>query len=222
MKAVGQVVIGVCVGGATLTRRIVNALERSEWSFAPKPNVVPVAKGHILSGFDLLVLDSMAALTRSGISQGGADGTVPTIVVVLDGEDDPALAQIIALGACTIVDRDDPECRLVRAAEEAIDGSFWVSPVFVTRLRALLATAADRGHADPPSPSHGETLTPREREVLRLLAQGLSNGQIGAALGVTTGAVKFHVSNLLRKYSCERRSQLIIMIRPSVYDGCLA
>lgn len=66
---------------------------------------------------------------------------------------------------------------------------------------------------DPPGPALPEPLTPREREVLRLLADGASNQQIAAALVISLATAKKHVSNLLGKLGAASRTQAIARAR---------
>ena len=72
-------------------------------------------------------------------------------------------------------------------------------------------------HAEPPAPApltpvasaprHAPHLTPRELEVLRLIADGLSNAAIGEALVISPGTVARHVTNLLNKTGCRNRAE---------------
>jgi len=55
------------------------------------------------------------------------------------------------------------------------------------------------------------TLSPREREVLRLFAGGHSNKQIARALGITERTVKFHVTSILNKLGAENRAQAVAL-----------
>lgn len=65
---------------------------------------------------------------------------------------------------------------------------------------------------DPPSAAltveGAEELTDREKQVLRLVATGISNQRIGDQLGITANTVKYHVANLLRKYGARTRAEL--------------
>lgn len=88
-------------------------------------------------------------------------------------------------------------------------------------VRGIRAVARDESAFDPrsaaamvrglsaPAASEERRLTERELEVLRLLAQGLSNRQIGARLFVSDTTVKFHVGNVMRKLGVSRRAEAV-------------
>ena len=81
-----------------------------------------------------------------------------------------------------------------------------VAPSLVGRLLAELRATDRRPHA--PAPSRPEdTLSARELEILRLVAQGLANKEIGSRLSITEGTVKNHVSALLRLLKARNRTQ---------------
>lgn len=61
---------------------------------------------------------------------------------------------------------------------------------------------------DAPQPSFLDRLSPREREVARLLAKGQSNKELAAALGISLGTVKDHVHAVLRKSGCSSRLEV--------------
>lgn len=74
-------------------------------------------------------------------------------------------------------------------------------------LRAPAVTAA----ADPGWTALLEQLTPREREVLHCLPQGLSNAEMGAQLGIAAGTVKIHVERVLHKLGVKDRTQAAVL-----------
>jgi DNA-binding NarL/FixJ family response regulator len=78
--------------------------------------------------------------------------------------------------------------------------------------RRLVATFAS-GPAPPAAPTAGRLarLTDREREVLALVADGLTNAEIGARLHITAGTAKTHVARLLHKLAARDRIQLVIL-----------
>jgi DNA-binding NarL/FixJ family response regulator len=99
-------------------------------------------------------------------------------------------------GAIGYLLKDTKAKELCRAIKAAAAGQVQLSPKAATRLiREVQA---------PESP---ETLTPREAEVLHLLAQGKSNQEIGSALVIAVKTVKTHVGNILSKLGVASRTQ---------------
>ena len=90
--------------------------------------------------------------------------------------------------------------------------------------RRLIAEFARRPEPGAPPPRALDELTEREREVLLLLARGLSNGQIAAELGLDEATVKTHVARVLMKLDLRNRAQAVIyayetgLITPGRYD----
>ncbi|MFI6096542.1 LuxR C-terminal-related transcriptional regulator [Lentzea sp. NPDC051213] len=120
------------------------------------------------------------------------DAVGPRTVAVLSSPG--AVAGLVRSGVTGLVLADDPVDDIVRAVHDVHRFGGWVSPRLVS---ALLP-------GPPPA-----SLTGRERETLRLLADGHENAEIAAAMFITVGAVKYHVSNLLRKFGCRDRTQLV-------------
>ena len=80
-------------------------------------------------------------------------------------------------------------------------------------LRALFTWAAERGQdSGPDHLAHQEALSDREREVAALIARGLTNRQIAAALLITTQTANKHVSNILGKLALSTRSQVAVWV----------
>ncbi|MFD4669164.1 LuxR C-terminal-related transcriptional regulator [Lentzea sp. NPDC058450] len=116
----------------------------------------------------------------------------PGTVAVLPSSD--AVEGLVRLGVTGLVLADDPLEDVVRAIHDVARFGGWVSPRLVP---ALLP-------GPPPA-----SLTSRERETLRLVAEGRENAEIAEAMFITVSAVKYHVSNLLRKFGCRDRTQLV-------------
>jgi DNA-binding NarL/FixJ family response regulator len=87
----------------------------------------------------------------------------------------------------------------------------------VARGEALLDPAVTRGvierfaHRAAPPPADLSQLTARELDVLKLIARGLTNAEIGDALVVARGTVKTHVANVLSKLGCRDRTQAVVL-----------
>jgi DNA-binding NarL/FixJ family response regulator len=88
--------------------------------------------------------------------------------------------------------------------------------------RRLIAEFASQGRAAPRSPVSLAVLTPRETEVLRLIARGLSNAEISEALVIAEQTTKTHVGRFLAKLDLRNRAQAVVLAYESglVTPGC--
>lgn len=138
----------------------------------------------------------------------GREGPEPPVVVLVDDEDDARRA--LAAGASGVVLRGSETERLEAAAVAVRAGLLVVDDAFVELLPGAL------GPGVLPS---GEKLTPREEEVMGLLAQGLSNREIAAALEVSVHTAKFHVNAILAKLGAQTRTEAVVLaVRLGVLD----
>ncbi|MDX1992681.1 MAG: response regulator transcription factor [bacterium] len=110
--------------------------------------------------------------------------------------EDKAVVGAIKAGAIGYLLKDTESDELIRAIKAAAEGQVQLSPKAAARLMREVRA--------PESP---ETLTDRETEVLRLLAQGKSNKEIAAELVIGEKTVKTHVSNILSKLGVTSRTQ---------------
>jgi DNA-binding NarL/FixJ family response regulator len=110
-------------------------------------------------------------------------------------------------GASGFVLKDTPPRELLRAIEIVAAGDALLAPSITRRLIAEFA--ARRDPADP-SPVLAE-LTEREREITRLVAEGLTNSEIAGRLVISPLTAKTHVSNILRKLGCRDRAALVAL-----------
>jgi NarL family two-component system response regulator LiaR len=147
---------------------------------------------------DVILLD-LAMPDRDGL------GALPQLkdlgrVIVLTsfGEDDRLFAALRG-GAVGFLLKDTEPPELVRAIRTAHAGQSPLSPAVAARVIDQLAQAG--------RPRAIDQLTPREREVLRLLAVGLSNKRIALELGVAEKTVKTHVGHVLAKLELSDRTQ---------------
>ena len=120
------------------------------------------------------------------------------IVLTSFGEDDRLFAALRG-GAAGFLLKDTEPAELVRAIRSAHAGQSPLSPAVAARVIDQLAQAG--------RPRAFDALTPREREVLRLLADGLSNKRIALELGVAEKTVKTHVGHVLAKLDLTDRTQ---------------
>lgn len=122
------------------------------------------------------------------------------ILVLTTFLDEQLVVRAIRAGAKGYVVKDVDTTGLIRAIRDVARGGSAFDP--------RSAAAMVRGlHAPPPEES--TQLTSREREVIALLARGLSNGEIGAQLYISETTAKFHVGNILRKLGVARRTEAV-------------
>ncbi|MEU8567165.1 response regulator transcription factor [Streptomyces pathocidini] len=126
------------------------------------------------------------------------------IVLTMFGEDD-YVDEAVRAGASGFLLKDTPPEELLRAIRQVAAGNAMLDPAVTSRI---LHTLADQG----PRVTNAEEaalagLTTREVDVLRLVARGLSNADIGAQLHSTEGTVKGQVSRLLTKLGVDNRVQ---------------
>ena len=120
------------------------------------------------------------------------------IVLTSFADDDRLLPAIQAGAAGYLLKNADPQ-EVVRAVRAAHAGEALLDPAVAARLVDAIAQPAGSEPAEP--------LTPREREVLALIARGLSNKLIARELGIAEKTVKTHVGHLLAKLGVTDRTQ---------------
>jgi DNA-binding NarL/FixJ family response regulator len=128
----------------------------------------------------------------------------PAVVALTDGPDGAALADALRLGARAVLPRDAAAEEIVAAVEAAAVGLMVLDLSSASVLLPLLAAG---GHAAPSSQT--ETLTPREIEVLGMLAEGAGNKIIARRLGISEHTVKFHVGSILAKLNASSRTEAV-------------
>ena len=130
-------------------------------------------------------------------------------LTVVAGEADVAAA--IAAGASGYVIKDAPIDDVITAIRAAVSGTAWLSP----RAARAVLDRMRREHieAGPPSQTPGEELSPRELEVLELVARGMDNNEIAAKLFISPRTAKNHVSSILSKLGVTNRIQAAVYWR---------
>jgi len=127
-------------------------------------------------------------------------------LLALAPDDGPA-AEALAAGARGVLYRDAGPRRLVAALEAVARGLVVLdADLAAPLLRPQDVGAASPGELDEPV----EPLTPREVEVLQLLAEGLSNKRIGSRLGISEHTAKFHVNAILGKLGAQGRTEAVV------------
>lgn len=116
-------------------------------------------------------------------------------VVLTSFDDDSALSEALEAGALAYVLKTVRGAEITDVIKAVADGRVLLDERTVTRRRA--------DHGDPTA-----DLTPSERKVLNLIGDGMSNREIGEALGVAEKTVKNHITSLLAKMGLQRRTQV--------------
>jgi len=132
--------------------------------------------------------------------------TSPPILVLTTFDDDEILAAALRAGASGFLLKGVPADDLQRAVRTVAKGGAWLDPAVTGRVlttyRAAPAPTADDRRLD--------TLTARERDVLSLIGQGLSNAEIASRFVLGEGTVKTHVNHLFAKLQLRDRAAAVV------------
>jgi DNA-binding NarL/FixJ family response regulator len=132
----------------------------------------------------------------------------PQVIILTTFDLDDYVYEALRAGASGFVLKDMPPEQLVAAIHTVADGESLLSPVITRRLiEAFVQRPPNNARTPPPEL---ELLTPRETEILRLIARGLSNAEIAAAAFVSEPTVKTHVARILMKLGLRDRVQVVV------------
>ena len=137
----------------------------------------------------------------------GAIEPAPRVLVLTTFDLDEYVFGALRAGAAGFLLKDAPRERLIEAIRVVHSGEALLSPSITRRLIEDFAARSDQ--IEPAAAVLAE-LTPREREVLVLVAHGLSNAEIAARLVVTEATVKSHVGAVLLKLGLRDRVQAVV------------
>jgi DNA-binding NarL/FixJ family response regulator len=173
----------------------------------------------VLMDVRMPVLDGIEA-TR----QIAADADGPRVIILTTFDLDEHVYDALTAGASGFLLKDVTAERLFDAVRVVAAGEALLAPAVTRRLITEFARMRPRGGRPPVAL---DALTPRETAVLRLIAAGLSNGEIAGRLVVSEETVKTHVSRVLNKLGLRDRTQAVVaayesgLIVPG-YDSKLA
>lgn len=170
-----------------------NGLEGVEKAGALKPDLV-------VMDIEMPVMDGVEATRLIRERVAGA-----RVVMLTVSDADEHLFEAIRLGAQGYLLKDLRPQQLFELIRAAMRGEAALSPAIAARLLGQIRDGA--AIASAGEDEEGPELTRRELEVLRLVADGISNKEIAAKLFITEGTVKNHVHNALEKLQLENRTQ---------------
>jgi DNA-binding NarL/FixJ family response regulator len=160
-----------------------------------------VAPDVVLMDVRMPVMDGIEA-TRQIVD---GDNT-PRVLVLTTFDLDEYVYEALRAGASGFLLKDAPENQLIAGILIVADGGSLFAPAVTRRL--IERFAGSRRVAQPPALSE---LTPRELEVLGLVARGLSNAEIAETLVVSEHTVKTHVAHILQKLDLRDRVQAVVL-----------
>ncbi|MGV9862086.1 response regulator [Rhodococcus koreensis] len=171
----------------------------------------------VLMDIRMPVLDGLEATRRIA-----ADPVLSgvRVVVLTTFELDEYVFEAMRAGATGFLVKHTEPAELVRAVRVVADGDALLSPSVTRKLVAEFAIHARR----PPHSGRLDDLTDREREVMILIAEGLTNAEIGSRLFLSPATARTHVSRILLKLGARDRTQLVVMayewglVRPGWQD----
>jgi DNA-binding NarL/FixJ family response regulator len=163
---------------------------------------------------DLVIMD---------VRMPGIDGVTATHLLTAEAPDPDKLTKVLILttfndddvvygalraGASGFLLKHAAPKDLITAVRKVATGEAWIDPAIAGKVISALAEVPRPGQG---SPQVLERLTPREREVLALMAHGLSNGEIKGRLFLSEATVKTHVARVLMKTGSRDRAQAVVV-----------
>jgi DNA-binding NarL/FixJ family response regulator len=131
----------------------------------------------------------------------------PRVLILTTFDVDEYVYEALSAGASGFLLKDASGADLIAAVRVVAGGDALLAP---SVTRRLIGDFARRRRHERPSPQVLATLTPRELDVLRLVARGLSNAEIAGELTLAEQTVKTHVGNMLTKLGLRDRTQAVV------------
>ncbi|GAB4155261.1 MAG: response regulator transcription factor [Cyanobacteria bacterium J069] len=160
---------------------------------------------------DLVLMDIRMPVMDGVAATGAIARQFPhtKILILTTFDDQEYVTAALQNGATGYLLKDTPSEDLAQAIRAAHKGYTQISPGILPKL--LTQVAAPSAAVSLAPPDGFASLTPREREVLRLVAQGASNREIARALYISEGTVKNHITNILNRLELRDRTQAAIL-----------
>lgn len=165
-----------------------------------------VAADVVLMDVQMPTMDGLAATREILAMDPEPPGGIPRVVILTTFERDEYIFEALSAGASGFLLKNAPPEDLIDAVRVVASGEALLSPSVTRRVIGAFANGAGPAAV----PDEVERLTERELEVLRKVAEGLSNAEIAAELIVGEATVKTHVSNVLAKLRVRDRVQAVV------------
>lgn len=136
--------------------------------------------------------------------QDPAVAALPAIVLLTDAARRAFHADALRAGGRAVLPRHASPAEIIAAIESAVSGLVVIHPDSLGALQPALSAGERSGAAIAP-----QTLTPRETEVLGMIADGLGNKIIAGRLGISTHTVKFHIASIFAKLEAGSRTEAV-------------
>ena len=160
----------------------------------------------VLMDVRMPVMDGIEATRRLAADP----APVPRVLILTTFDLDEYVFDALRAGASGFLLKDATAERLFEAVRVVAGGEALLAPAITRRLISEFARIRPPAGPAAAVPAALAALTPRETEVLRLVAEGLSNPEIAARLVVTEETVKTHVSRVLAKLGLRDRTQAVV------------
>jgi DNA-binding NarL/FixJ family response regulator len=151
--------------------------------------------------------DGVAA-TRAVVDEGlmAHSGQPIGVIILTTYHIDEAVYAALRAGASGFLLKDAAPAEIVHAIRSVVAGEAWLDPAVARRL---IDEFAARPEPHTPTPAEMAQLTPREREVLSLMARGLSNADVAVELFISEATVKTHLARVMMKLGVREKAQAV-------------
>lgn len=151
--------------------------------------------------------DGVAA-TRAVVEEGltAQNGQPIGVIILTTYHIDESVYAALRAGASGFLLKDAAPAEIVNAIRSVVGGEAWLDPAVARRL---IDEFAARPEPHTPTPAEMAQLTPREREVLSLMARGLSNADVAVELFISEATVKTHLARVMMKLGVREKAQAV-------------
>jgi two-component system, NarL family, response regulator YdfI len=138
------------------------------------------------------------------LRRGPHESPRPAVVILAHADVPAGLAEVLRLGVGAVLPHEATASEIIAAIQASAAGLVAIHPLFIDLLPDVPA-------APPAARAPKPALTPREIEVLNLMAQGLGNKEIAWRLGISEHTVKFHIGSIFNKLDASGRTEAVTL-----------